>query len=93
MDHGQSIRHLVTMILGVLSRIPWGYSPPKVDRIWLWVYYNKIPIYRIFYLPEGDYSFEKLSHSRIARRKWGDLRLPESLRDAVVAVQELKLSY
>ena len=26
------------------------YSPPKVDRIWLWVYYNKIPIYPIFYL-------------------------------------------
>ena len=26
-----------------------SYSPPKVDRIWLWVYYNKIPIYPIFY--------------------------------------------
>ena len=30
-------------------------SPPCVDRIWLWVYYNKIPIYPIFYLLKGDY--------------------------------------
>ena len=30
------------------------YSPPKVDRIWLWVYDNKIPIYPIFYLLKGD---------------------------------------
>ena len=29
------------------------YSPPEVDRIWLWVYYNKIPIYPIFYLLKG----------------------------------------
>ena len=29
--------------------------PPKVDGIWLWVYYNKIPIYHIFYLLKGDY--------------------------------------
>ena len=34
--------------LGVLSfRV---YSPPSVDRIWLWVHYNKIPIYPIFYI-------------------------------------------
>ena len=26
-----------------------------VDRIWLWVYYNKTLIYPIFYLPKGDY--------------------------------------
>ena len=32
------------------------YSPPLVDRIWLWVYYNKIPIYPIFYLLKGDYT-------------------------------------
>ena len=31
------------------------YSPPYVDRIWLWVYYDEIPIYPIFYLLEGDY--------------------------------------
>ena len=33
------------------------YSPPQVDRIWLWVCYNKIPIYPIypiFYLLKGD---------------------------------------
>ena len=29
--------------------------PRLVDRIWLWVYYNKIPIYPIFYLLKGDY--------------------------------------
>ena len=32
-----------------------SYSPPLVDRIWLWVYYNKIPIYPIFYLLKEDY--------------------------------------
>ena len=31
------------------------YNPPYVDRIWLWVYYDKIPIYPMFYLPKGDY--------------------------------------
>ena len=31
------------------------YSPPEVGRIWLWVDYNKIPIYPIFYLLKGDY--------------------------------------
>ena len=32
-----------------------GHSPPQVDRIWLGVYYSKIPIYPIFYLLKGDY--------------------------------------
>ena len=32
------------------------YSPPQVDRIWLWIYENKIPIYPIFYLLKGDYT-------------------------------------
>ena len=32
-----------------------AYSSPSVDRIWLWVYSNKIPIYPIFYLFKGDY--------------------------------------
>ena len=27
----------------------------SVDRICLWVYYDKIPIYPIFYLLKGDY--------------------------------------
>ena len=31
-------------------------NPPKVDRVWLWVYYEKIPIYPIFYLLKGDYT-------------------------------------
>ena len=39
------------MAVGILSR----YSPPEVERIWLWVYYNKNPIYAIFYLAKGDY--------------------------------------
>ena len=29
------------------------YSPPEVDKIWLWVYCNKIPIYPIFHLLKG----------------------------------------
>ena len=29
--------------------------PLKVDRIWLWVYFDTIPIYPIFYLLKGDY--------------------------------------
>ena len=39
-----------------------SYSPLQVDRTpkyteygWLWVYYNKIPIYPMFYLLKGDY--------------------------------------
>ena len=40
-----------------------GYSPPEVDRIWLLVYYNKIPIYPIFYLVKGDYSYRLASHA------------------------------
>ena len=33
-----------------------GYGHPYVDRIWLRVYYNEIPIYPIFYLLKGDYT-------------------------------------
>ena len=32
----------------------WCIVPPSVDRIWLWVCYNKIPIYPIFYLLRRD---------------------------------------
>ena len=32
-----------------------AYSPPEVDRIWLWVYNNKTPIYLISYLLKGEY--------------------------------------
>ena len=35
---------------------PKTYSPPEVDRMWLWVYQNKIPKYPIFYLLKGDCS-------------------------------------
>ena len=31
-----------------------AYSTSQVDRIWLLVYYNKIPIYPILYLLKGD---------------------------------------
>ena len=30
-------------------------NPPEVDRLWLWVCYNKVPVHRIFYLLKGDY--------------------------------------
>ena len=30
-------------------------SPHKIDRIWLLVFRNQIPIYPIFYLLQGDY--------------------------------------
>ena len=29
---------------------------PYVDIIWLWVYYNKTPIYLTFYILKGDYT-------------------------------------
>ena len=32
-----------------------GCSAPEVDGIWLWVQYNRIPIYSIFYLLKRDY--------------------------------------
>ena len=37
------------------------YSPPYVDRIWLWVIHDKIPIYPIFYLLKEDYSSKNLT--------------------------------
>ena len=38
---------------GLTALWPKIYSPPEVDRIWLWVYHNKIPIYPIFFLLKG----------------------------------------
>ena len=32
-----------------------GYNPPYENRIWLWVYHNKIPRYPILSLLKGDY--------------------------------------
>ena len=40
-------------------------SPPSVDRIWAWVYYNTIPIHPIFYLLKGDHKdLRKRNHSK-----------------------------
>ena len=49
-----------------------GFRPSFVDRIWLWVHYNEIPIYPIFYLLEGDCICVsplewKLSHCLVGR--------------------------
>ena len=44
------------MAVGILSR----YSPPEVERIWLSVYYNKNPIYAIFYLADTSLPPEAL---------------------------------
>ena len=45
------------------------YSPPEVDRIWLWVCHNKIPIYPIFYLLKGGYNLEyKWNESHTVRQ-------------------------
>ena len=37
-------------------RMGFTHNPRLVDRIWFWGYYNKIPIYPIFYLLKGDYN-------------------------------------
>ena len=42
----------------------------SVNRIWLWVYYNEIRIYPIFYLPEGDYTFRV--RRDVKKREGGD---------------------
>ena len=40
-------------------------SPPSVDRKWVWVDFNTIPIHPIFYLLKGDYKeLRKLNHSK-----------------------------
>ena len=46
-------------VKGIRFRV---YSHPQVYRIWLWVYSNKIPIYPILYLPQGDYIPQTLNH-------------------------------
>ena len=43
-----------TLMSGVEIGDNSGYGPPYVDRIWLGAYYNKIPIYPIFYLLKRD---------------------------------------
>ena len=39
-----------------------SYTPLYVDRILLWVYYNKIRIYPIVYLLRGDKKHSAKSH-------------------------------
>ena len=41
---------------GSMLRCTKGYRSPSVDRIWLWVYYNEIPICHIFNLLKWDYT-------------------------------------
>ena len=46
------------------------HSPPQVDRIWLWIYYNKIPMYPILYLLKGTIGlrvWDKSVGSRLLR--------------------------
>ena len=54
MNMGQDPGRAEDMQAAWVLMLPY-YSPPEVDRIWLWVYYNKSPIYPIFYLLKGDY--------------------------------------
>ena len=42
---------------------PGNYCPALVDRIWLWVHYNKIPIYPVFYLLKRDYTLSPKSET------------------------------
>ena len=51
-SHGNVKTHMLIVSLKVQGL---GLCPPLVDRIWLWVYYHKIPIYPIFYLLKGDH--------------------------------------
>ena len=44
------------VVTAVIICVTLAYSHPYVDRIWLWAYYNKIPIYPIFYLLKGNYN-------------------------------------
>ena len=44
------------------------YSPPQVDRIWLWVHYKKIPKYPIFYLLKGDHKLNRKDTSVLELR-------------------------
>ena len=45
----------------VAQNLKWkASSPTYVDRIGLWVYYSKIPIYTTFYLRKGDYKLRGL---------------------------------
>ena len=55
-------KKMETPVEGLKFRV---YSRPQVDRIWLWVYFSKIPICPIFYLLKGDYNLCKLQKPRV----------------------------
>ena len=44
----------VAVVASQFSAVANPLSRPQVGRIWLWVYSNKIPVYPIFYLFQGD---------------------------------------
>ena len=52
-----NLKTLTLITLNRLTKTSHTNGPPEVDRIWLPVYYNKIPICHIFYLLWGDYTF------------------------------------
>ena len=58
-EGGRGVRHAISGYMGQSLVIPKPYSPPEVDRIWLWVYHNGTPIYTIFYLLKGDYTLNR----------------------------------
>ena len=52
------------------------YSPPKVDRIWLWVDYDKIPRYPRFYLLKSDYKPQQHQEFvRFPNNSWDNVRV------------------
>ena len=62
-----------------------------MDRIWLWVYYNQIPIYPIFYLLKGDYkgTIWPSHHSLMEDSEVSQIWLPlESLVDVGTIEQD-----
>ena len=62
-----------------------SYNPPQVNGIWLWVYYNKIAVYPIFYLLKGDYIIEMWGYvGDLPRKKphlWGFFSLGQVVVD------------
>ena len=45
-------------LLGSQSAL-YHYTPPEVDRMWLWVDFDQISIYPLFSLLKGDYMLPK----------------------------------
>ena len=56
-------RRISGSLLDVCSKMRvYGF---RAYRMWLWVYYNEIPLYPIFYLLQGDYMVPR---SRLLKR-------------------------